>query len=189
MGNCSTAQRSGDLRLVTASVQVLELSSADPKAPEPASWSSSTTTTSTQQQTTCLFRKKFFASSPASIHAPPPSPWLKKVASFSTSTELCETKPDATSSSSSTSSSTTATSSTTHPSQQTTTTTTEIVLASPLPHSRFCKRLRMRRTPDWERVVLPLVTPGARLKVMYDPATLMIHVLERDDSAGGTPVR
>jgi hypothetical protein len=41
----------------------------------------------------------------------------------------------------------------------------------------------MRRTADWDRVVMPLVTPGARLKVVYNPATLMIHVLERDDSA------
>jgi hypothetical protein len=61
------------------------------------------------------------------------------------------------------------------------------VLASPLPHSRFCKRLRMRRTSDWDRVVLPLVTPGARLKVVYDPGTLMIHVLERDDTQYAPP--
>jgi len=49
-----------------------------------------------------------------------------------------------------------------------------LILEAPLPHSRICQTLRMRRTPGWEHVVSPLITPGAQLQVVYDRTTLMI---------------
>lgn len=155
MGNCSSTSVAGELRLVTASVQVLGFHSAADNSSGDKRSEGEAAAKATQP---CAF----ISSLKKSVSAPTSAEMFHMSHSQALSPTPAEEKPTATS--------------------QTTPSLTEIVLAAPLPHSRFCSRLRMRRTPDWDRVVMPLVKPGARLKVVYDPRTLMIHVLERDET-------
>ncbi len=56
---------------------------------------------------------------------------------------------------------------------------TEIMFASPLPHSRTCKTLKMIKTADWDRIVKPMILPGTWLKIVYDVNTHFIHVIQK----------
>lgn len=192
MGNCSATQHADGLRLVTACVQVLRLDAgdetqkkkADGRSPEPhtsadSSLESQTSTTTTTSWTEMIqgatFRKrevKVHAGVPSSrSHSwpaliSPVSGMTSEVAKRSVSSTNLSYEAGRTCSTSTT---------TTAPAEQK---TVEIIFTKALPHSRFCKRLKMRRTCDFARVVAPMVAPGSRLRITYDPTTLMIHVLE-----------